>query len=151
MKEEMFSHPGNLLHGVRGPRGKTGNFKGWREECGSWPAATQVRETSTDCPGRVAALPRQRPRAAGVCSSQVLKLRLHWTDPGKEDLVWLHEDSIKGLECGPGSSCGHMQDRAQVHHRSPIINMGKREHGSTIAAPLSDCSQWGMGPDSWVL
>ena len=31
-----------------------------------------------------------------------------------EDLVWLHADSLKGLECGPGHQCYHMQDGASL-------------------------------------
>ena len=44
-----------------------------------------------------------------------------------EDWGWLHEHSLKGLECG--LSC--KQGRTQVHHGSPIVNTSmKGEVGS---------------------
>ena len=62
-----------------------------------------------------------------------------------EDLVWLHADSLKGLEC-TGSYHRLAWDGVRAHQRSPIIIMQRVEDASAMGALLSTASQWGAAP-----
>lgn len=57
-----------------------------------------------------------------------------------EDLVWLHADSLKGLEC-TGSYHRLAWDGVRAHQRSPIIIMQRLGHASAMGALLSTASQ----------
>lgn len=57
-----------------------------------------------------------------------------------EDLVWLHADSLKGLEC-TGSYHLLAWDGVRAHQRSPIIIMQRVGDASAMGALLSTASQ----------
>ena len=82
VKEEMFTHPGKLLHWQGDQPGWKGSFRGSKESAvaSSWHA--EQRETCTEGPGQLHALPSPRCMSAGVCRGWVLKLRLQRTDLG---------------------------------------------------------------------
>ena len=83
-----------------------------------WKGASEAerRALQLDCSRQNGQTPAQRvlatfytPQlesiAASVHGSWMLKLRLQWTDPGK-DWGWLYGDRLKGLERGPSCNWG---------------------------------------------
>lgn len=57
----------------------------------------------------------------------------------EEDLVWLHADSLKGLDCT--GSYQLAWDGVRAHQRSPIIILQRVGDASAIGALLSTASQ----------
>ena len=62
----------------------------------------------------------------------------------EEDLVWLHADSLKGLDCT--GSYRLAWDGVRAHQRSPIIILQRVGDASAIGALLSTASQRGTAP-----
>ena len=107
--------------------------------------SSQDRQTCVEGPGYLAEFSAQ--------DESLLELRrgLGWKDAGclnsgfsaqnwGEDLVWLHADSLKGLEC-TGSYHLLAWDGVRAHQRSPIIIMQRVGDASAMGALLSTASQ----------
>ena len=83
MKEEMFPHPGKILHRRGDQLRQKGSSRRSKKSSATamWQAEQGEKSTEGQC--HLPALPRLRQVSAGVCGGWVLKLGLQPTDPGR--------------------------------------------------------------------
>ena len=81
VKEEIFRHPRKPVHRQGDQPGQKGSFRGSEKSAAASLQRAKQRQTSTEGPCHLPALPSPRHALAGIRRGRGLKLGLQGTDP----------------------------------------------------------------------
>ena len=150
----LWKRKGSLTLGSRftsreDQRGEKGSFRSLEESAAACVQQEEHRETCTEGPVHLTAIPSLGPTSAGTHRGWVPKLGLQRTDLRRRlGLAAWRQPKGAGV-WSTAANGGHAQEGTQICHWRPIVNLQARREGRGLEQqPHSQCAHRGWGSAS---